>query len=259
MIRSGMTSVTLRHLSWQRVLHCAAEAGLSGIEWGGDIHVPPGDIELAQRVKNATAAAGLSVLSYGSYYRVGCSLKGTDGFTPLLASAVALEAPVIRVWAGDKGSQEADAAWLQRVAEDTERIVELAAKEEIQVAYEFHGGTLTDSGESAVRLLRQVKGPIRTYWQPSVGLTVSQRLAELEAVLPWLICLHVFHWRDRERLPLAEGEEEWAQYLALLPADDEFSAVLEFVKGDKPEQLRVDAATLHDLLEKKEAAKKPTE
>lgn len=248
MLMSGMTSVTFRHLPWHSVLEAAVRAGLSAMEWGGDIHVPPGNTALAEQVRDATAAAGLTVSAYGSYYRVGCSPDGEDTFSPVLASAVALGAPVIRVWAGNRGSQEADSAWFRHVVDDTQRIAELAAQENVQVAYEFHGGTLTDSGESAVKLLRAVDAPIYSYWQPSVGLTASQRKEELQAVLPWLCCLHVFHWRGHERLALAEGRDEWAEYLALLPDEGTWPTVLEFVKNDSVEQLQADASVLHALI-----------
>src|SRR4051812_32305936 len=69
--RTGLCSVTLRRLAVPEVLAAAAAAGLECIEWGGDIHVPPGDSALARQVGAATADAGLQVASYGSYFRAG--------------------------------------------------------------------------------------------------------------------------------------------------------------------------------------------
>ena len=39
----GLCSVTMRQLGVEEVAKLAAESGLRAIEWGGDIHVPPGD------------------------------------------------------------------------------------------------------------------------------------------------------------------------------------------------------------------------
>ena len=97
-IRPGLCSVTLRPLAPEAVVRVAADAGLAGIEWGGDIHVPPGDAATARRVARLTADAGLIVSSYGSYYRVGGDKPGE--LQPILDTAAELGAPVVRVWAG---------------------------------------------------------------------------------------------------------------------------------------------------------------
>src|SRR5262245_17804648 len=65
----GLCSVTLRACSIDEVVAVAVGAGLECIEWGGDVHVPPGDLEAARRARSATSAAGLRVASYGSYWR----------------------------------------------------------------------------------------------------------------------------------------------------------------------------------------------
>ena len=41
-IRPGLCSITFRDLSVDDVVALAADAGLAGIEWGADRHVPPG-------------------------------------------------------------------------------------------------------------------------------------------------------------------------------------------------------------------------
>jgi hypothetical protein len=83
---TGLASVTFRSLSTGRIIGLAKNANLDGIEWGGDIHVPPGDIALAVKIRVETLKAGLKVLSYGSYYK---TLTG-GVFTPVLETAVAL-------------------------------------------------------------------------------------------------------------------------------------------------------------------------
>jgi 3-dehydroshikimate dehydratase len=102
-IRSGLCSVTFRESSVDEVIALAVSAGLESIEWGGDVHVPPGDTDIARSVGERTRAAGLDVASLGSYYR--CDDAGD--FASTLSSAAALGAPRIRVWAGEKTSADA--------------------------------------------------------------------------------------------------------------------------------------------------------
>ena len=71
MIYSGLVSVTFRALSPAEIVELVARAGLEGIEWGGDVHAPHGDVARARDVYRRTVDAGLAIPSYGSYYRPG--------------------------------------------------------------------------------------------------------------------------------------------------------------------------------------------
>ncbi|MEZ4736903.1 MAG: TIM barrel protein [Caldilineaceae bacterium] len=247
----GLVSVTFRQLTPAQIIDLAEQAGLVGIEWGGDIHVPHGDLAQARLVGDQTHAAGLQVAAYGSYYRVGHPETGP--FTDVLASAVALGAPVIRVWAGQQGSASADDAYWDTVVQDSVHIAELAATAGIPVAYEFHRNTLTDSYAAAHRLLIRAGHPnLFTYWQPPWHATVAQNLAGLAQLAPWLHNIHIFHWRwqDGARLPLQEGEADWLAYLTKLKTfNGNRFALLEFVAGDAPAQFRQDAATFTSWLQ----------
>ena len=43
-----MCSITMRNLGADEVVALAVRAGLAGIEWGADGHVPPGEIGVAE-------------------------------------------------------------------------------------------------------------------------------------------------------------------------------------------------------------------
>ncbi|MET0262082.1 MAG: sugar phosphate isomerase/epimerase, partial [Rariglobus sp.] len=73
MIYPGLVSVTFRKLSPNEVAGLVKKAGLKGIEWGGDIHVPHGDLARAREVRELTLEHGLKTAAYGSYYRAGQS------------------------------------------------------------------------------------------------------------------------------------------------------------------------------------------
>ncbi len=246
MFQTGLVSITFRQLLPARIVELVAQAQLQAIEWGGDVHVPHGNLQIARDVQTLTHNAGLAVAAYGSYYRAGHSENEGDPFQAALDTAIALGAPVIRVWAGKKDSGEADSDYRRLVTQDLQRICELATPAGVTVATEFHRGTLTDTSASARQLLLEVEHPgIRTLWQPRVHARIPEAMADLERLLPWLAHLHVFHWRGTQRRALAEGDEAWSLYLAM--AGDVAlirPTLIEFVQNDSPEQFLQDAQTL---------------
>ncbi|MBZ0300969.1 MAG: sugar phosphate isomerase/epimerase [Anaerolineae bacterium] len=252
MLYSGLVSITFRALSTIEIIDLARTAGIQGIEWGGDVHVPPGDMMGARDVKHRTEDAGLRVSAYGSYYRLRRVEQEEHPFEAVLATAVGLGAPFIRVWAGNQPSETVGTAERARIAAESRRIADLAAAQGIGIAYEFHGNTLTDRLESALDLLQAVDHPnISTFWQPPNGMPPQESRAGLDAVAPWVTNIHCFHWwpTSKDRHTLADGEANWTRYgekIAALPGDRFVS--IEFVKNDAPEQFLQDAATLKQWL-----------
>lgn len=248
--RPGLVSVSFRKLTPHEVVTLAARAALAGIEWGGDVHVPHGDTACAREVAALTRDAGLAVAAYGSYYRVGQSERDGLSFDQVLASAVALGAPLIRVWAGVKGSDATDAETRAHIIAESRRIAAEAARQDVTVAFEYHANTLTDTAASATALLTATADAgMRAYWQPPSGWTFAQQASSVHTMLPFLTNLHVYHWVNGERRPLAEGATPWRTFLAAAAtAGQPRWALLEFVRDDSPEQLLADAATLRQWL-----------
>lgn len=269
MIRPGICSVTLAKHSPRKVLQTAVDAGLQGIEWWGKGHVPHGEVETARVIGGQTRAAGLEVACYGSYYRVGVSEAEGLSFASVLDTAVALEAPMIRVWAGNQNGVDADADHVKAVIADTLRIADMAAKHNIAIVFEYHGGSLTDRNETAARFVAQVPHPNACFsWQPPHGYAREHCLEGLQALLPRLGTLHVYHWTIGSceqntvnetirplnftdvlhRHPLADGKNRWQAYLkAARTTGRDHWALLEFVKDDSIGQLIEDAAVLNEL------------
>ncbi len=249
MIRNGLVSITFRQLTPREIVALVARAGLAGIEWGGDVHVPHGQVATGGEVARMTQDAGLAVAAYGSYYRVGVSEADGLAFERVLQTASALAAPTVRVWAGNRGSADTDASYRAAVAEDARRIADLAQAAGITLSFEYHRGTLTDTNASAQRLLQEVAHPnVYTCWQPPVSEPPAYCLSGLDAIAPRLTNVHVFHWLAEtptaavDRRPLAEGAGLWRQYLARVAATGrQHFALIEFVRGGDPEQLLVDA------------------
>lgn len=250
-MRPGLVSISFRQLSVEEILEGAASAGLGCIEWGGDIHVPHGDMGKAREAGRWTREAGLAVTAYGSYFRLGSDRPDNPPFGKVLDTAVALGAPVIRIWAGTRGSKEADEAYWLRVAEEAREAAGLARQAGLRLAYEMHANSLTDSVAAVAALLEAARHPaIGCLWQPSVGGSLESDQECLAAVLARLEHVHVFHWwPDGRRRPLAEGRARWSRYLeALRAADKHPDLLLEFLPDDNPALLIREAETLREWL-----------
>ena len=251
MLIPGLVSITFRQLSPREIIAACVEAKLRGIEWGGDVHVPSGDLENARAVGQMTREAGLQVAAYGSYFRC-------DGdFGETLQTALALGAEVIRVWAGKTDASQATPENWAEVSQYLERATALAGAAGVQVATEFHGGTLTSSGAAARRLM-EASPASKTLWQPlqraaNFEPRVEENLRDLREVEPFLSNVHVYEWADaavgeRQRLPL-QSSSAWPAFIAQLQRSGGTRwLLLEFVPDDDPEVLTREAAALHALI-----------
>lgn len=252
----GLVSITFRQLTPQQIVALCVPNRLQVIEWGGDVHVPHGDLDAAAQVGRLTRQHGLDVAAYGSYYRLAASPAQGLPFSAVLDSAVALETKAIRVWAGDRGSVDADAGWRSEVIDDALRCADMAAEKNITICYEFHGGTLTDTLGSTCDLLAATAHPfIKTLWQPPHGRPLEECLSGLRILAPRLHHVHGFHWwpDTSHRLPLRAGMDRWTAYVSELRAlSVDANILLEFVAGDSPEALTDDAAALNELLREPE-------
>jgi sugar phosphate isomerase/epimerase len=250
MLHTGLVSITFRKLTPARIIELVVQAGLEGIEWGGDVHVPHGDLAIARQVRKMTEAAGLKVAAYGSYYRAGILLNEGIPFESVIETAVELGAPVIRVWAGNKGSAAMAAPERLAVVTALKTMGAQAARAGKWVALEYHAQTLTDTNESALDLMREVNHPnVRLYWQPYAREAFDYCLEGLKACLPLVTHIHIFSWQYAgeviQRLPLADGDVRWAEYLKVIRSSgrDHF-VMIEFVKDDREAQFLADAAAL---------------
>lgn len=267
MIRPGLCSITFHTLPVGDALALAGAADLEGIEWASKSHVPVGDLPNAERVKTETIEAGLTVTSYGTYYRIG---SGED-FSPLLETALALGAPLIRVWAGERDYAKSSPEDIGHIVDETLRLADLCINADLKIGFEHHDGTLTSRNAGATAFASLVEHPaVRFYWQPLKGFSPEYCLAGLEALKSRLAHVHVFHWTfgspeantlDPEKCEptaetlfmhlLEEGRDLWEGYLRPLANDPtEHWALLEFAKDNSLENFRKDAATLRAIIER---------
>ena len=242
----GLTSVTFRDLSCERIIEIAKGSPMDGIEWGGDVHVPHGETQKAREVFRKTVEAGLNVLSYGSYYTLCKTDDPRKSFRPVLDCALALHAPVIRIWAGETGPDKADEAYYRKASEETKLICRMAEPYGITIGLEYHPDSLTATCESAVRFLKLAGcGNLKTYWQQNPGLPFAENSRELAGVLPYLCNIHTFFWKDNTHRKLSEGREDWLRYIEIVKkAGLDPDYILEFVADGNVETFKEDAAAL---------------
>ncbi len=243
----GLVSVTFRPLTKEKICEITKEAGLSAVEWGGDIHVPPMDEEAIEIARTHTANRGLSIASYGSYYRcLGTSEADTEEMHRVVDTASLLNTSHIRVWAGKLGSANADETRGITV-ESLRKFCAIAKEKSITVSPEFHARTLTDTPESAVRLIEEVGAEnMGLYWQPNQNQDIAYNLAALRTVLPYLTNVHIFSWEGKDRYPLIHHESIWKRYLDIIRSESttDHHLLMEFVCGDTVEQFQRDAEVL---------------
>ncbi|MEM1158427.1 MAG: TIM barrel protein [Verrucomicrobiota bacterium] len=249
----GLVSITFRKLTPPEIIDLCLQAELQTIEWGGDVHVPHGDLVAAKHVAQMTADAGLAISAYGSYYRAGVSEYDGLTFETVLETAQVLGASTIRVWSGNRGSADSGSAYRKWVVEELQRIATLAGNAKMRIALECHRNTLTDTYSSSRRLLDEVAhANCSITWQPHPGQDVIQSMEGLRSVLPELYGLHVFHWglSAAERFPLEWGAEDWMNYLEIArDRENPVFAQLEFVPNDDPEQMLEDAKQLRNWID----------
>lgn len=251
MLIPGLVSVSFRQLTCEEIIRIAGEAGLAAVEWGGDIHVPAGDAAKAEEVYEKTAAAGLSVAAYGSYYKLGTHEDPPEEWQKVLTSAAALRAPVIRIWAGTKASAEVDETERAALVREAQNAADAAAGNGITVVFECHRNTLTDEYHSTLRLLEEIgRDNVKMYWQPNEDRDFSYNKEALTALLPEVVNLHVFHWPEPDvRLPLADGADRWREYLRIAASDGkDRGCLLEFMPDDRPESLPEESGTLMEMI-----------
>ena len=238
----GMTSVTFREKSIEEVALLAKKAGLSFIEWGADRHILPLDFEAVRNARMQMEKHELFCSSYGSYYRM--VEKDEDSFRAICKTSEALGASIVRTWLGRTGSERVTPEQYTALLEETKKLSGIAAEYGQTLAFEFHGKTLNDNGESSVKFLSDcAKENVKTYWQP---LSYSDNEKNLSLVLPYLCAVHVFTWDDEyRRYPLADGTHVWKKYLQILKdANISTKLIMEFVKNDDAGQFLTDAAIL---------------
>lgn len=252
-MKIGLTSVTFRSKSVCEVAKAASEAGISAIEWGGDVHCPPNDSGKQREALAVSNRLGIACVSYGSYFRLGVSETGE--FEDICRTALFLGAKIVRIWAFNKSPDETPEKDYSNCIAQAKEISLTAEKYSVTVCFEYHRGTLTQNAGAALKLIGDIGCEnMRLYWQPNPDIAFEENCRELKAVLKYVVNIHCFCWKNEggeknKRFLLECGRREWCEYLDIAAGGGNVRYVLlEFVKDDSDEAFFADADTLKDLL-----------
>lgn len=244
-MKKGLFSVTFRSLGRDKITELTKEAALDSVIWGGDVHVPHGKFELAENTKKLCDSFGLDTEVYGSYYKL-----TNDDYDVVFDTATLLGSNVVRVWAGTKGSADMPTEERDMLVHRLREAADVAKAKGLTLAFEYHGGTLTDDAESAVRLINEAeRDNVRLHWQPNQYRDFDFNVRALKTVVPFVDAVHVFAWKGNDKFPLAVQEHEWSTYFDILAEHGKCSlAALEFVPVESRDDLMRDAETLDELI-----------
>lgn len=237
----GLCSVSFRENSPEEILHNMKVAELDVIEWGSDVHCPP---EKAKEIALLQKQYGIACCSYGTYFRL--------GVTPIcelgqhIKAAKALGADVLRLWCGNKNSEDYTEIEKKALFSACKASAEIAAEEGVTLCMECHNNTYTNTKESALELMQAVNSPaFRMYWQPSQFRSEEENIEYAKLIAKHTVNIHVFNWKEKEKYPLSEAKDIWREYLSCF--DGGRTLLLEFMPDDKIETLKQEATTLKEI------------
>ena len=244
----GITSVTFRNKSIEEVVDICTKANIKAIEWGGDIHVKPGDIEAANKARELCEKANIKCASYGSYFFLG--KNKVEDFKPMVEVAKALGVKYIRIIAGDwtinRTSNEFTTDEVEGMIKDLKEMVKMVEDSDIVIASEFHPHTFNDTAKTAKLLLNAVNSEhYKTYWQT---VEYDDRDVEyLKELKDDVVTVHVFSWKKNGvRMPLKKKSKLFSEVVEIMGKDVNY--LIEFVKKDSDKQFFKDAEVLHNIL-----------
>jgi len=251
MFKAGFVSVSFRPNSVEEIIEAATCAKLPIIEWGGDVHSPAGDVATAEKIKALSDAAGIKLLTYGSYYRVG--INPAEEFSGVIASAKALGVDIIRVWGYKRVFDEFSSEEWQSVVGEGKRIAEMAKEAGVTVCLECHNNTVTENYECALKYIEAVGSPaLRMYWQYNEKRDFEYNIAAARAIAPYTECIHVFNHTDEgKKASLALGLDKWRKYLDVFRDEAkkrDIPMLLEFMPDGSIESLPTEGAALLELV-----------
>lgn len=243
----GFTTVTFRQKSIEEIFEIAKKNNIKLIEWGGDKHLPIDDENALSQIKQLSSNYGIQNYSYGSYYRAG--ERDFDKFEKFCKIAKEIGAKVIRIWLGGKSSIFTTKKQFLGFVQEVKMLCEIAQKNDLIVASEFHQKTYNDCGKSSVKFLKAVNmSNFKTYWQP-LGHE-KKDYANLKQVLDYLAVVHIFNWKNfDERFEFAYNNERWAKFFELIKGKSDIVGMMEFVKDDSEKQFELDYKAINKMIE----------
>jgi sugar phosphate isomerase/epimerase len=225
----ALCSIAFRERLLEYSLDLACEAGIEGVEiWGREPHISEEyDANRVAAARKMVTDRGLEVAVFGSYLRLGAVDTDSMPLRDVLQIAAGLDVPLVRIWASDVGSEEADDEVWKRTVEESREAACAAKKMGLRLAVEMHTNTLADTATSARRLVEDVSRDNFGLNYQALPDLEADALKRLEKVLPYVFHFHAQNYAaldgddDKiERASLAEGVIDYAPLMHVLGEDE---------------------------------------
>ena len=199
----GLCSVTFRKKSMEEIIKIAQNAGVSYIEWGGDVHVR--SLDDAKKAKALCDKADIKISSYGSY--INSISFDENKWIETCEITKAMGAESIRIWLGKKNSQVTSEAEYQLLLKNTKKMCDIAAEYGIMVCPECHDRTFNNNTSAILRFIRELKRDnFKTYFQ-SRYFRMEYDLVRIDRTYDYIKDVHV-SYRDLKREQLFRKKDK---------------------------------------------------
>lgn len=238
----GLVSVSFRGCSPTEILTAMKAAGLDYIEWGSDVHAPPGK---AEELALLQKSYGIACCSYGTYFRLG--VTPMEELPAYIAAAKRLGTDILRLWCGNKNSEEYTEEEKEELFSACRAAADIAEESGVVLCMECHNKTYTNRKEAAFELMQTVGSEsFRMYWQPNQHRTEAENLEYAGLLSSYTVNIHVFNWKGKEKYPLGDAKALWKKYLDCFDTDR--ALLLEFMPDGKLETLKAEAGALREII-----------
>lgn len=238
----GLCSVTFRKKTAEDVVTLSKKAGISFIEWGGDIHVKT--LDDAKKVKALCDKADIKICSYGSYFN--SSVYDESKWIDTCKIAKEMEAESIRIWLGKKNSQITSDKEYNLLLENTKKMCDIAAEYRLTVCPECHDNTFNNNTDAILRFVNELKRDnFRTYFQ-SRYFRMEYDLDRIDRTYDYIKDVHV-SYRDLKREQLfRKKDKNYLDTLLNKLKEKNFDGIvmIEFVSGNSEKNFFKDIETL---------------
>lgn len=241
----GLASVSFRQNSPEEILTAMSAAGLTHVEWGSDIHAPYTDAARLEGLAQMQKKYGVVCSSYGTYFRLGQTpLRELEGY---IEAAKMLGTNVLRLWCGVKSGGDMNAVERDALIAECRAAEKIARECGAVLCMESHINTFTENLSDTLYLMETVGSEhFRMYWQPFQWLDAKENVKLARAVAPYTVHVHVFNWKNDDRLPLRDAIGTWRDYLAEFSGEK--TLLLEFMPDGLIEALPREADALRNIV-----------
>ena len=190
----GLCSVTFRKKTAEDVVALSKKAGISFIEWGGDVHVKT--LDDAKKVKALCDEADIKISSYGSYFNSAVYNESKWHNTCEITKEMGAES--IRIWLGKKNSQVTSDREYNLLLENTKKMCDIAAEYGLFVCPECHDNTFNNNTDAILRFIGDLqRDNFKTYFQ-SRYFRFGYDMDRIERTFDYIENVHV-SYRDLKK------------------------------------------------------------